>query len=60
MTMQNRISRQKLIENGISEKAISKYTCNNCRGILVYQKGFNMNSGITLVCVDCATSYTEK
>ncbi len=51
------ITKQKLIDNGISENCISKERCNKCTGILVGQKHHNK---IALVCVDCATIYESK
>jgi hypothetical protein len=52
-----KLSKQKLIDSGISENCIVKdYTCNKCRGILVGQKPLSMDNIPRVVCVDCATS----
>lgn len=54
------ITKQKLIDSGISEKCIAIETCLKCRGILVFQKPDNLTHKPHLVCVDCGTSYRMK
>lgn len=54
------ITKQKLIDSGISEKCIAIETCLKCRGILVCQKPDNLTHKPHLVCVDCGTSYRMK
>ena len=51
------ITKQKLIDSGMSESCISIETCDKCRGILVGQKPDNLKHEPYFICVDCGTRY---